>query len=94
MNCFREHLKQYRIPDAPDLQYGEIGAFIVGNETYIKQYEKDGLHSLNRLYGVMRFSDQDSVYLIGRVIGTLGPESIAAQADIEKYERIHGRIGG
>ncbi len=81
-----------RIPDAPDLQYGEIGAFIIGNETYIKQYEKDGLHSLNKLYDIMRFSDQDSVYLIGRVIGTLDPECIATQDDVSKYERVHGRF--
>ena len=27
-----------RIPDAPGLKHGEIGAFIVGNETYIKEY--------------------------------------------------------
>ena len=83
-----------RIPDAPDLQYGEIGAFIVGNETYIKQYEKDGLHSLNRRYGVMRFSDQDSVYLIGRVSGVLDPSRIASQDDVERYERIYGRLDG
>ena len=33
-----------RIPGGPDLQFGEIGAFIVGNETYIKEYQEDGLH--------------------------------------------------
>ena len=83
-----------RIPDAPDLQAGEIGAFIVGNEAYIKQYEKDGLHSLNPAYGVMRFSDQDSVYLIGRVIGTLDPGCVVSPAAAEQYERTHGQAIG
>lgn len=74
-----------RIPDAPELRSGEIGAFIVGNETYIKQYEEDGLHSLNPEYKTMCFSDETSVYLIGRVLGVLAPEDVATDKDIEKY---------
>ena len=79
-----------RIPDAPELKEGEIGAFIVGNETYIKEYREDGLHSLNPKYDVMRFSDEESVYLIGRVMGVLSPESIATEADVKRYLEIHG----
>ena len=78
-----------RIPDAPELKEGEIGAFIVGNETYIKEYREDGLHSLNPKYDVMRFSDEESVYLIGRVMGVLSPESIATEADVKRYLAIH-----
>ena len=79
-----------RIPDAPELKEGEIGAFIVGNETYIKEYREDGLHSLNPKYDVMHFSDEESVYLIGRVIGVLSPESIATEEDVKRYLAIHG----
>lgn len=79
-----------RIPGAPDLDYGEIGAFIVGNETYIKEYRADGLHSLNQKYDVMRFGDEESVYLIGRVVGILEPKEIASDSDVEKYLCVHG----
>ena len=79
-----------RIPDAPELKEGEIGAFIVGNETYIKEYREDGLLSLTPKYDVIRFSDEGSVYLIGRVIGVLSPESIATEADVKRYLAIHG----
>ena len=78
-----------RIPDAPDLRHGEVGAFICGNETYIKVFEEDGLHSLNPDYAVMRFTDTDSVYLIGRVTGILDPAQAASDADIEKYLLLH-----
>lgn len=78
-----------RISDAPELKEGEIGALIVGNETYIKKYREDGLHSLNPKYDVMRFSDEESVYLIGRVMGVLSPESIATEADVKRYLAIH-----
>ncbi len=73
-----------RIPDAPALQYGEIGAFIAGNETYIKVYEKDGLHSLNPAYPTLRFDESTPVFLIGRVMGRLDPRRIVPPAEVER----------
>ena len=67
------------------LHYGEIGAFIVGNETYIKRYEKDGLHSLNKKYDVLRFGEDQSVYLIGRVVGIVSQKDIPSKEDVEAY---------
>ena len=63
------------IPEGPELQHGETGAFIKGNEQFIKVYEEKGLRSLNPNYPFMNFSDTDeTVYLIGRVIGTVDRE--------------------
>ena len=40
----------------------------------------------------MKFQDKDSVYLIGRVIGTLEPEQdLAKREDVEKYYSIRRR---
>ena len=83
------HLPPVSDPADLELKEGEIGAFIVGNETYIKEYQEDGLHSLNPKYDIMRFSDEESVYLIGRVIGVLSPESIATEADVKRHLAIH-----
>ncbi len=79
-----------RIPDAPDLQPGEAGAFIVGNETYIKIYAEDGLESLNPAYETLHFAEAESVYLIGRVTGILDPAQIASPEDIERWQLVHG----
>ena len=79
-----------RISDSGELTPGDIGAFMIDNETYIKEYREDGLHSLNPKYDIMRFSDEESVYLIGRVMGVLSPESIATEADVKRYLAIHG----
>ena len=79
-----------RISDSGELTPGDIGAFMIDNETYIKEYQEDGLHSLNPKYDIMRFSDEESVYLIGRVIGVLDPENIATEADVKRYLAIHG----
>ena len=78
-----------RIPDAPDLQPGEVGAFITGNETYIKVYQEDGLHSMNPDYKPIHFNETDRVYLIGRVTGILDPGQVASESDVNKYQMLH-----
>lgn len=79
-----------RLNNGPDLQYGEIGAFIVGNETYIKEYQEDGLHSLNPAYAPMHFCEEESVYLIGRVLGILDKADYASADETERYLAVHG----
>ena len=77
-----------RIPDAPELKYGEIGAFAVGNELYIKEYQEDGLHSLNTKYPVMTFDDDTKVYLIGRVLSVVDQKDIATDKDVRLYQTV------
>lgn len=81
-----------RYPGCSEITDGEIGAFIIGNETYVKEYRSDGLHSLNKRYKTMKFNDDDSVYFIGKVIGRLDESGIATQRDIEKYLSVHNNV--
>ena len=78
-----------RISDSGDLAPGDIGAFMIGNETYIKEYQMDGLYSRNPAYPVMCFSEYESVYLIGHVIGILNKEDVAREEDVERYAELH-----
>ncbi len=78
-----------RVPSGLRLQEGEIGAFIVGNEMYIKEYRADGLHSLNPKYDVLKFGEEDAVYLIGKVLTVLEPERIASQTDVERFRLVY-----
>ena len=78
-----------KYPGCPELQYGEVGAFMIGNSTYIKILEADGLHSFNEDYDTMRFSDDENVNLIGHVLSILEPESIASKKDAARYEAMH-----
>ena len=78
-----------RVPNGLKLRDGEIGAFIVGNEMYIKEYRSDGLYSLNKNYDRLRFDEEQAVYLIGRVLTVLDPEAIASQSDVEKFQLLH-----
>ncbi len=72
-----------RIPDGPRLRFGEIGAFIVGNELYIKEYQEDGLHSLNPNYPIMRFDGDQRVFLIGRVLRAIIENEIVPEKEIQ-----------
>ena len=79
-----------RLYSVNDMCPGDIGAFITGNETYIKEYQPDGLYSLNEEYAPMYFHGDESVFLIGKVLGTLGKTDYATPEDIRKYEIVHG----
>ena len=81
-----------RLEERSELYFGEIGAFSIRNETYIKQYSKRGLVSLNKRYKLMRFNEDDNVFLIGRVLGVLDPDAIASFEDVQRYERVKQRI--
>ncbi len=78
-----------RISDSGELAPGDIGAFMIDNETYIKEYQPDGLHSRNPSYPVMSFSEFEHVYLIRRVIGVLSKSDVAQPSDVEKYIELH-----
>ena len=79
-----------RLYSVNDMCPGDIGAFITGNETYIKEYQPDGLYSLNEEYAPMYFRGDESVFLIGKVLGTLEKTDYATPEDIRKYEIVHG----
>lgn len=78
-----------RISDSGELAPGDIGAFMIDNETYIKEYQPDGLHSRNPSYPVMSFSEFEHVYLIGHVISILNKEDVAREEDVERYAELH-----
>ena len=70
---------------------GKIEPGEIGNETYIKVYEKDGLHSLNEDYKTMKFNEDDRVYLIGKIVGKVTDDDIVSDSDRKRYLRIRGK---
>ena len=68
---------------------GEIGIFTNGDAGYLKEYQREGLRSLNPDYPMMRFSDGDEVRCIGKVIGKVRKDMMASMADVERYTAIY-----
>lgn len=78
-----------RYPGCGKLRPGDVGAFMIGNETYIKEYQKDGLHSYNEDYKTMHFNSDEHVILIGKVMGLIEEEDLATDEHIELYRVLH-----
>ena len=53
------------------LKPGEIGVFVVAGEGYVKEYKRDGLHSHNPKYKIIRPSEDDNIRCIGRVLSVV-----------------------
>ncbi len=73
------------IEKCKDIEYGEVGAFLIGNEAFIKESQKYGLHSYNKRYKTMKFTEDDSVQIIGRVIGVIDASDFASDRDTEIF---------
>ena len=71
-----------------ELDYGEIGIFVADGVGYVKEYQQDGLHSHNPKYKVLRFTDDDNVHCIGRVLGTVEPDEYANELELTILEDI------
>ena len=78
-----------RYPGCGKLKPGDVGAFMIGNETYIKEYQKDGLHSYNEDYDTMHFNSDEHVILIGKVMGIVEEKDLATDEHIELYRVLH-----
>lgn len=78
-----------RYPGCGKLVIGDVVAFMIGNETYIKEYQKDGLHSYNKAYKTMKFNSDDRVILIGKVMGIVDGEDLASDEHIDLYHVLH-----
>lgn len=73
-----------------ELNPGEVGIFVVNGDGFVKEYQRDGLHSHNPAYKTMRFAPDDSVRCVGRVLGVVEKSQYASDADIAYYKAHRG----
>ena len=69
-----------------ELHPGDLGVFLVDNEGFVKEYQKDGLHSHNPAYGVMRFNDYQDVRCVGKVLGRVRPDQMPSPRQLRLME--------
>ena len=68
------------------VSYGQIGIFIVNGESYIKEYQPEGLVSHNGHFKTIRISDGSEARCFGLVTGIVEDGDIAAGSLLEKIE--------
>ena len=76
------------VEHTPAVDPGEIGIFVVDEEGYVKEYQRDGLHSHNPEYPVMKFNAYVNVHCIGRVLGIVSKDQYATPLELEIMEDI------
>ena len=81
------------VQHAASLREGEIGIFVNEDAGYIKEYHRDGLYSHNAKYAPIRFSGQDLVRCVGRVLGRVSKDEFATPEEIEEHLTHAGRNG-
>ena len=69
-----------------DLHYGDVGAFTMENELYIKVFAEKGLRSYNPAYPLMPYAEYERIFLIGEVIGVLQEDDFATPEEIQLYK--------
>ena len=74
------------VKKASDLGYGETGIFSVDGVLFVKQYEQDGLHSVNKKYATMKPDQYGEIRMIGRVLGIMGEEDFATESEIRSCQ--------
>lgn len=62
------------IKETNSIYEGEIGVFILNNESYIKKMGRGELISLNSAYEPIKLTEYDDVRCVGRVIGSIALE--------------------
>lgn len=55
----------------PQINIGEIGAFMINGEAFIKELSSDGLISHNKKYPLIKFEENMRIDCIGKVVGKL-----------------------
>jgi len=70
------------------LEPGEIGIYVAAGDGYVKEFQRDGLHSHNPAYPVLKFTDDDNVRCVGRVLGIVNKDQYATSIELEVIEDI------
>jgi len=76
------------VEHTPALEYGEIGIFVVAGEGYVKEFQRNGLHSHNPEYPLLTYKEDDDVRCVGRVLGIVGKDQYATNLELEIMEDI------
>ena len=68
-----------------NLAFGDVGVFDVDGVLYIKEFQQDGLHSLNPAYQPMLSQRYGEIRCIGRVLGIMDERDFASEEEIADF---------
>ncbi|MBQ9210192.1 MAG: helix-turn-helix domain-containing protein [Clostridia bacterium] len=69
-----------------EVNTGDIGIFSVDGTLFIKEYQPDGLHSINPAYPPLLSKKFGEIRAIGRVIGMMEDDDFASETEIKYFQ--------
>lgn len=76
------------VQETESLKAGEIGVFVLAGEGYVKEYQRDGLHSHNANYSTIIPNADDDVRCLGRIIGKVETEMLPNEEELKILEDV------
>ena len=76
------------VEETDAIKEGDIGIFVVAGEGFVKEYQRDGLHSHNRRYNTILPADDDNTRCIGRVIGSINDAMLPDAEETKILEEV------
>lgn len=73
--------------DLTQIRPGDIGIFYTEGTCFIKQFQPDGLYSLNPKYPPMLFKSYDEITVVGRVLAVVYPEDYPSEEEVALYKQ-------
>ena len=72
-----------------EIEPGEIGIFVIAGESFVKEYQPDGLHSHNPKYKTIHPSPDDNFRCVGRVLGVVTQDMYPTAQELDVLNEVY-----
>lgn len=74
-----------------EIDPGEIGIFVIAGESFVKEYQPDGLHSHNPKYKTIHPGPDDNFRCAGRVLGVVTQDMYPTAQELDVLNEVYSK---
>lgn len=75
----------------PEIDPGEIGIFVIAGESFVKEYQPDGLHSHNPKCKTIHPGPDDNFRCVGRVLGVVTQDMYPTAQELDVLNEVYSK---
>lgn len=72
-----------------EIEPGEIGIFVIAGESFVKEYQSDGLHSHNPKYKTIHPGPDDNFHCVGRVLDVVTKDMYPTAQELDVLNEVY-----
>lgn len=72
-----------------EIEPGEIGIFVIAGESFVKEYQPDGLHSHNPKYKTIHPGPDDNFHCVGRVLDVVTKDMYPTAQELDVLNEVY-----